>query len=87
MEEEDKDNSHPDLWLKFSNGLGVNLKDVKSVKLNQETKDLIDGAQILLNLLMQKVWEVYMLMNIKFRLQNLKLWAYQNFMALMMKKQ
>ena len=42
MEEEDKDNSHPDLWLKFSNGLGVDLKDVKSVKLNQETKDLID---------------------------------------------
>ena len=42
MEEEDKENSHPDLWLKFSNGLGVDSKDVKNVKLNQETKDLID---------------------------------------------
>ncbi|MSO13780.1 PqqC-like protein [Rickettsiales endosymbiont of Trichoplax sp. H2] len=42
IEEEDKENSHPDLWLKFSNGLGVDSKDVKSVKLNQETKDLID---------------------------------------------
>jgi pyrroloquinoline-quinone synthase len=42
MEEEDRENSHPDFWLKFSNGLGVDSKDVKSVKLNQETKDLID---------------------------------------------
>ena len=43
MEEEDKENHHPGLWLKFANGLGIDSEDVKSAKLNQETKDLIDG--------------------------------------------
>jgi pyrroloquinoline-quinone synthase len=43
MEEEDKENHHPGLWLKFANGLGVNSNEVKNAKLNQETEDLIDG--------------------------------------------
>ena len=43
IEEEDKENHHPGLWLKFANGLGINSEDVKDAKLNQETKELIDG--------------------------------------------
>ena len=42
MEEENTDNSHPDLWLKFAKGLGIPEKEVKEVKLNEETKELID---------------------------------------------
>jgi pyrroloquinoline-quinone synthase len=43
IEEEANENSHPDLWLQFANGLGVNSNDVRNAKLNQETEDLITG--------------------------------------------
>ncbi|MFQ3307459.1 MAG: pyrroloquinoline-quinone synthase [Candidatus Midichloriaceae bacterium] len=42
LEEEDKENSHPDLWLKFAKGLNISEEEVKNVDLNKETEGLIN---------------------------------------------
>ena len=41
-DEEKGDRNHPELWLRFAEGLGVKREDVQSAELNPETKEMID---------------------------------------------
>jgi pyrroloquinoline-quinone synthase len=43
IEEEKGEENHPELWLRFAESLGASRDEVKSTKLNQETKNLVDG--------------------------------------------
>lgn len=49
MEEEQGEENHPELWLRFAEGLGAKREEVKSAKLNKETKNLVDGYYELAN--------------------------------------
>lgn len=49
IDEEKGDENHPELWLRFAEGLGASRKDVKSATLNKETKALVDGFFALCN--------------------------------------
>jgi pyrroloquinoline-quinone synthase len=49
IDEEDGTENHPELWLRFAEGLGVSREDVKSATLNQETKELVEGFFALCN--------------------------------------
>lgn len=42
-EEEKGDENHPELWLRFTDSLGVTREKVKNAVLTKETQDLIDG--------------------------------------------
>lgn len=42
-EEESGEENHPELWLRFAEGLGVNRQDVKNANLIKQTKELVDG--------------------------------------------
>jgi pyrroloquinoline-quinone synthase len=43
IEEEQGDENHPELWLRFTDCLGVKRAIVKQAALNDETKNLVDG--------------------------------------------
>ena len=43
IEEEKGDENHPELWLRFAEGLGVKRSDVENAELKQETRNLVDG--------------------------------------------
>lgn len=43
IEEENGEENHPELWLRFAEGLGVKREDVEGSELQYETKALVDG--------------------------------------------
>lgn len=42
-EEEKGPENHPELWLRFAEGLGTTRSEVKGATLNQQTKELVEG--------------------------------------------
>ena len=47
IEEERGDENHPELWLRFAEGLGVNRQDVKGAKLLASTEDSVSRLRSL----------------------------------------
>lgn len=43
VDEEKGSENHPELWLRFAEGLGANRDEVKQAHLNEETRALVDG--------------------------------------------
>ena len=43
IDEEKGENNHPELWLRFAEGLGVSRKEVKQLPELSTTKELVDG--------------------------------------------
>ncbi len=43
IDEEKGSENHPELWLRFAEGLGATREQVKDAQLNPETKSLVDG--------------------------------------------
>jgi pyrroloquinoline-quinone synthase len=43
VDEEKGSENHPELWLRFAEGVGATREQAKNAKLNTETKDLVDG--------------------------------------------
>ncbi len=43
VDEEKGTDNHPELWIRFAEGLGVNRDQVKNAVLNEQTKQLVDG--------------------------------------------
>ncbi len=42
-EEEKGEENHPELWLRFAEGLGTTREEVKNAVLNKQTKELVEG--------------------------------------------
>lgn len=45
IEEEHGENNHPELWLRFSDALGVDRDEVRNVEMNPETKALLSSMR------------------------------------------
>jgi pyrroloquinoline-quinone synthase len=43
IEEEQGEENHPELWLRFAEGFGAKREEVKNVELNTQTQELIEG--------------------------------------------